>query len=259
MPVDDGTPSQVLTTNGTGTLSWTTPSGTGANTALSNLASVAINTTLVSDTNSTDDLGTSSIAWKDLYLNGSIKTASTTFLTFGSSMVANTALAMSSNKITGLAAASASGDAVRFEQIYYGFQAAVQATTVTDFSTTSNAFQTTNLSASITPTSSAHRIKITITGGLQINAGANVECFATIFRDSTDLGGAAGDGFTMLRNQSGAVANRGAAAMVYIDSPASTSSITYSVKIRNSDNATSVHGFASGDLEKCTIILEEII
>ncbi len=42
-----------------------------ANPALSNLAGVAINTTLVSDTNNTDDLGTSSIAWKDLFLTGS--------------------------------------------------------------------------------------------------------------------------------------------------------------------------------------------
>lgn len=37
-------------------------------TALSNLASVAINTTLVSDTNGIDDLGTSSIGWQWLYL-----------------------------------------------------------------------------------------------------------------------------------------------------------------------------------------------
>jgi hypothetical protein len=44
--------------------------GSGANVALSNLASVAINTTLVSDTNNTDDLGSSLIAWKDLYLAG---------------------------------------------------------------------------------------------------------------------------------------------------------------------------------------------
>lgn len=42
----------------------------GADTALSNLASVAINTTLVSDTDNTDDLGTSSIYWKDAYLKG---------------------------------------------------------------------------------------------------------------------------------------------------------------------------------------------
>src|SRR3989344_2530626 len=42
--------------------------GSGANTALSNLASVAINTTLVSDTDNTDALGTTAIAWSDLFL-----------------------------------------------------------------------------------------------------------------------------------------------------------------------------------------------
>jgi hypothetical protein len=38
-----------------------------ANTALSNLASVAVNTTIASDADNTDDLGTSSISWKDIY------------------------------------------------------------------------------------------------------------------------------------------------------------------------------------------------
>lgn len=38
-----------------------------ASTALSNLASVAINTTLVSDTDNTDDLGTDTIEWKDVW------------------------------------------------------------------------------------------------------------------------------------------------------------------------------------------------
>jgi len=57
--------------SGTGNTGWVAVGGSsGANTALSNLASVAINTTLVSDTNNTDDLGSSSIAWKDLYLAG---------------------------------------------------------------------------------------------------------------------------------------------------------------------------------------------
>lgn len=45
----------------------------GADTALSNLASVAINTTLVSDTNNTDDLGTSSIMWRTGYFATSIE------------------------------------------------------------------------------------------------------------------------------------------------------------------------------------------
>lgn len=45
----------------------TTGGGSGASTALSNLASVAINTTLVSDTNNTDDLGSTTVYWRNLY------------------------------------------------------------------------------------------------------------------------------------------------------------------------------------------------
>jgi len=64
-----GTSGQVLTSNGAAALpTWQNTAAAGANTALSNLASVAINTTLVSDTTNTDDLGSSSIAWRSLYL-----------------------------------------------------------------------------------------------------------------------------------------------------------------------------------------------
>jgi hypothetical protein len=50
------------------------PAGSsGATTALDNLASVAINTSLVSDTNDTDDLGTSSIMWRTAYIATSIE------------------------------------------------------------------------------------------------------------------------------------------------------------------------------------------
>ena len=38
-----------------------------ANTSLNNLASVAINTTLVSDTDNTDDLGSATVAWANTY------------------------------------------------------------------------------------------------------------------------------------------------------------------------------------------------
>lgn len=47
--------------------------GGGATTALDNLAAVAINVTIASDTNNTDDLGTSSIAWRTAYLGTSIE------------------------------------------------------------------------------------------------------------------------------------------------------------------------------------------
>lgn len=56
--------------NATGTIALTSDiPAAGANTALSNLASVAINVSLVSDTDSTDDLGSSSIFWKDLFVD----------------------------------------------------------------------------------------------------------------------------------------------------------------------------------------------
>ncbi|MBK9121515.1 MAG: hypothetical protein IPM16_00140 [Chloroflexi bacterium] len=49
--------------------SWQTAVGTGANTALSNLTSVAVNTSLISDTDNTDDLGTSAKKWRAAYSN----------------------------------------------------------------------------------------------------------------------------------------------------------------------------------------------
>ena len=48
---------------GDGTLTWVLK----ANAALSNLASVAINTSLISDTDSTDDLGSTTVAWANVY------------------------------------------------------------------------------------------------------------------------------------------------------------------------------------------------
>jgi len=43
---------------------------TGASKALSDLASVAINESLISDADNTDDLGSAANQWKDLYING---------------------------------------------------------------------------------------------------------------------------------------------------------------------------------------------
>lgn len=52
--------------SGAGT--WTTPAGTGANTALSNLSAVAINTTLLPGTNDGAALGSGSFSFSDLFL-----------------------------------------------------------------------------------------------------------------------------------------------------------------------------------------------
>ena len=74
-----GTSGQILVSNGAASLpSWQAVSAAGGATkALDNLASVAINTTLVSSTDNTHDLGTSAICWRDTYVKGYFKHGST--------------------------------------------------------------------------------------------------------------------------------------------------------------------------------------
>jgi len=59
IPTDEDSDGNTLTTG-----------AVGATPALDNLASVAINTALISDADNTDDLGSSANQWKDLYING---------------------------------------------------------------------------------------------------------------------------------------------------------------------------------------------
>lgn len=82
LPADDGTDGYVLKTNGSGVTSWVSVSGAGgATTALDNLASVAINTSLISDSDNTDDLGDATHDWRNLYLQGAIYSGATELAT----------------------------------------------------------------------------------------------------------------------------------------------------------------------------------
>jgi hypothetical protein len=66
--VGSATNEHILTKDtATGNAIFKVNSGGGATTALDNLASVAINLSLVSDTDITDDLGTGDIRWRDVY------------------------------------------------------------------------------------------------------------------------------------------------------------------------------------------------
>jgi hypothetical protein len=67
LPANDGDANQVLTTDGSGNTSWATPASSGANTALSNLASVAINADLIPTTDNTLQVGTVSKAWEQVH------------------------------------------------------------------------------------------------------------------------------------------------------------------------------------------------
>lgn len=67
LPAADGTTGQVLTTNGSFVLSWTTTSGSGANTSLSNLSAVAINASLTFDADNTYNLGSPTQMLSNIY------------------------------------------------------------------------------------------------------------------------------------------------------------------------------------------------
>jgi hypothetical protein len=176
-------------------------------------------------------------------------------LTLPGAMTAGGAIAMASNKITGLANGTASTDGVAFGQIFYGFQALVTATTTTNFSTTSSTFQNTNLTATIpTLTNSAHRVKITVSGAMTNSNPNNTAAILSL--TGTTNGTIANNGFCTINGTLTSQINT-PAAFVYIDSPGTTTAQTYRVIIKSSDNTTSVS--FPGFNEFCQITLEEIV
>ena len=73
LPTVYGTSGQVLSTTGSGVLTWITPSvGGGASTSLNNLTATSINQALLPNTTNTRDLGSATRAWRNIYLSGKV-------------------------------------------------------------------------------------------------------------------------------------------------------------------------------------------
>lgn len=162
------------------------------------------------------------------------------------------AVNMNSNKITALANGTASSDAIAFGQLFYGGQAAVQATgtSTTTFGAGVSTFTATVVTASITPTTNTRRIKIVASFTAQTNN--NIGQF-TLERGTTNLMGASGG------------AQIGSATVItldtnicltFIDSPATTSATSYTVYGLNASGANNVN---VGNGKTWVITLEEII
>lgn len=141
-----------------------------------------------------------------------------------------------SSKITTLANGTASTDAAAFGQLKV--LQTVTATSTTNFTTTSNTFQSTNLAATITPTSSSSRIIILINSQIKNPTMATVGYYITLDRSGTNLGAAGGLG--IFQSSTGTIGIQLPFSMFFDDSPATTSSRTYTVKIRNDDNSTTM-------------------
>ena len=124
----------------------------------------------------------------------------------------------------------------------------VTATDSTERSTTSTSFVTASntLSVSITPSSTSN--KIFITSAFEASAGSGGRSFFTIYRDSTNLGNTNGF-FTLLGSQDGS-----SGALSVLDSPSTTSAITYQVYIKSNGVVASM----TGNTVKSTITAYEI-
>lgn len=160
-------------------------------------------------------------------------------------------LAAGGFKLTGLGAGSAAGESIRFEQLKV--LQYVIATSTTDFSTTSNSFQTSNLSASITPSSASNKVLVIYSGGLQSDSINNVQTFVTVARGGSNLLGTQGHGAMVSRV---AATWQTVVSGAYVDAPASTSALTYAVQIRNGDGTTTIHFGQSASTTQFIILAE---
>jgi len=106
----------------------------------------------------------------------------------------------------------------------------VQGTLTTTTSTSSTSFVTTNLSASITPSSATSKILAIVSMADCLIDTASKNGCATLYRGATNLspaGSAVTNGMAALRSESGGIqANIN---FSYLDSPSTTSSTTYTV------------------------------
>lgn len=127
---------------------------------------------------------------------------------------------------------------------------AVQGTLSSNFSTTSNSFTPIGANVSITPVSSSSRILLMASVGVGVSASNYVDM--SIFRDSTNLAGAYGFITTFSSDPTLSACQN----FSHIDSPATTSAITYSIRMRSQSSIT--YAVVGGSGQICTLIAMEI-
>ena len=103
-----------------------------------------------------------------------------------------------------------------------------------NMSTTSTTFVDTYLSVNITPASAANKILVMITCGIDPGtAGMGGTIERTVGATETNLGGAT-EGFVLW----GASSGRSVGNLTYLDSPSTTSEVTYKFQIRSASGGT---------------------
>jgi len=111
-------------------------------------------------------------------------------------------------------------------------------------STTSSSFVATNSTVTITPTSTNSKILIQANAPLYGNNN-NTHTYTTIYRDNVNLNGTSE--LQLFATGSDAMGRWSNGSMQFLDSPNTTSSVTYTVYFRNSTSGTS-HYDANGGM-----------
>jgi hypothetical protein len=127
----------------------------------------------------------------------------------------------------------------------------VQGTSTTSTSTTSIAYVTANLSATITPSSASNKILIMLHGCCDTEASGR-QWYLGIFRGATNLSGGTALAFDSSYNGAGRQINT--TALTHLDSPSTTSSTTYTLHI-NSPSGNDVE-FCSQGTEARIVLME---
>ena len=130
----------------------------------------------------------------------------------------------------------------------------VNSTSSADTSVTANTYTDIGLSASITPISTNNKILIMTHVTTMAKFGADTSLAAQLLRDSTSIivfEGIAGDSGGSSSNATGGTGT------TFLDSPATTSSVTYKVQIKNNSGAGTVRVHQNG-ASTSTITLMEI-
>ena len=109
----------------------------------------------------------------------------------------------------------------------------VQGNLTTSVSTSSSSFVTTGLSASITPLSTTSKILVMVSSGAD-NQASNGQLTVNLYRGATGLSGNGGFGVLY----SGTARVQGFVSVVYLDSPSTTSSTTYTLYFASTNGGT---------------------
>ena len=170
------------------------------------------------------------------------------------------AIAMGSNKITGIANGTASTDAASVGQISQKLLQTVIATGQTSTAVSSSSYGATVISGSITPSSSSNRILIIVSADVSIstnNSDAGVS--TALYRNGSSVITA---NIAYLSNPvANAFTFKSPFNFLYVDSPASTSALTYTIYAKNEiDNGASIGGgLGNGGTGIWSMLLQEIV